>query len=127
MISEVLLAVFLVAMGAVGCWGMKRASNLVDFSLGGQDIGSWFSAFAYGTAYFFAVRSSRARASWWGFGLNALWIGLTSSMIEAYLAGHVFGHRMGIMSQNRNAMTLPKFLHEHYQIKHIKVLRTAVI
>ena len=128
MISAVLLAVFLMAMIGVGYWGMKRTTTLADFFLGGRNIGPWFSAFAYGTTYFSAVLFiGFAGKLGWGFGLNALWVALGNSFIGALLAWMVLGRRTRIMSQNLNAMTMPEFLQERYQVKHIKVLSAAVI
>lgn len=110
MYSLILLLVFLLIMIAVGVWGMRKTSTLNDFFLGGRSIGPWVSAFAYGTTYFSAVVFiGFAGKQGWGFGLNAVLIGIGNALLGAMLAWLLFAKRTRRMTQNLNTMTMPEF------------------
>lgn len=128
MASLVLLLVFLVVMVAVGVWGMRKTSTLNDFFLGGRSCGPWMSAFAYGTTYFSAVVFiGFAGKQGWGFGFNALWIGVGNAILGAMLAWFLLAKRTRRMTQNLNTMTMPEFLEARYDSEHIKMIAAVLI
>ncbi len=128
MASLVLLLVFLVVMVAVGVWGMRKTSTLNDFFLGGRSCGPWMSAFAYGTTYFSAVVFiGFAGKQGWGFGFNALWIGVGNAILGAMLAWFLLAKRTRRMTQNLNTMTMPEFLEARYGSDHIKMIAAVLI
>ena len=128
MASLVLLLVFLVVMVAVGVWGMRKTSTLNDFFLGGRSCGPWMSAFAYGTTYFSAVVFiGFAGKQGWGFGFNALWIGVGNAILGAMLAWFLLAKRTRRMTQNLNTMTMPEFLEARYGSEHIKMIAAVLI
>lgn len=128
MSAIIMLVVFLVAMVAIGVWGMKKTSSLNDFFLGGRSLGPWMTAFAYGTTYFSAVIFiGFAGRFGWGMGLNTLWIAAGNALIGAMLAWMVLGRRTRLMSQNLDAMTMPEFFQERYEGKGIKALSAGII
>jgi len=128
MYSLVLLLAFLVLMVAVGVWGMKKTTSLNDFFLGGRSLGPWMSSFAYGTTYFSAVIFiGFAGKQGWGFGLNALWIGLGNALLGALLAWLVLGKRTRRMTQKLNVMTMPEFLEARYGSQHLKMIAAVLI
>ena len=128
MASLVLLLVFLVVMVVVGVWGMRKTSTLNDFFLGGRSCGPWMSAFAYGTTYFSAVVFiGFAGKQGWGFGFNALWIGVGNAILGAMLAWFLLAKRTRRMTQNLNTMTMPEFLEARYDSDHIKMIAAVLI
>ena len=128
MASLVLLLVFLVVMVAVGVWGMRKTSTLNDFFLGGRSCGPWMSAFAYGTTYFSAVVFiGFAGKQGWGFGFNALWIGIGNAILGAMLAWLLLAKRTRRMTQNLDTMTMPEFLEARYGSDHIKMIAAILI
>ena len=56
MILKILLLVFFFAvMVAVGIYCRRSAKDVQGFVLAGRNVGSWLTAFAFGTSYFSAV------------------------------------------------------------------------
>ena len=128
MASLILLLVFLVVMVVVGIWGMRKTSTLNDFFLVGRSCGPWMSAFAYGTTYFSAVVFiGFAGKQGWGFGFNALWIGVGNAILGAMLAWFLLAKRTRRMTQNLNTMTMPEFLEARYDSDHIKMIAAVLI
>jgi SSS family solute:Na+ symporter len=128
MIGIIFLVVFLGVMTGVGIWGMRKTKTLGDFFLGGRSMGPWVSAVAYGTSYFSAVLFiGFAGAQGWQFGLNALWIALGNGIIGALGAWLVLARRTRRMTQNLDAMTMPGFLQERYEARHLKPVAATVI
>lgn len=123
-----LIVVYMVAMVAIGIWGMRRSSNLNDFFLGGRSIGPWVSALSYGTTYFSAVLFiGFAGTIGWKFGLNALWIAAGNTLIGAFLAWYVLGRRTRRMTQNLEAMTMPEFFAARYGARWMKPAAAVVV
>ncbi len=128
MYSLVLLLAFLFVMIVVGVWGMRKTSTLNDFFLGGRSCGPWMSAFAYGTTYFSAVVFiGFAGKQGWGFGFNALWIGVGNAILGATLAWILLAARTRRMTQNLDTMTMPEFLEARYDSDHIKMIAAVLI
>lgn len=126
--SLILLLAFLVVMIAVGVWGMKKTSTVGDFFLGGRTLGPWISSFAYGTTYFSAVIFiGFAGKQGWGFGFNALWIGIGNAFLGAFLAWLVLGKRTRRMTQRLNVMTMPEYLEARYGSEHLKMVAAVLI
>lgn len=128
MYSLVMLLVFLAVMICVGVWGMRKTSTLNDFFLGGRTVGPWMSAFAYGTTYFSAaVFIGFAGKQGWGFGFNALLIGVGNAVLGAMCAWLILARRTRRMTQNLNTMTMPEFLEARYNSEHIKMISAILI
>ncbi|MBO7486591.1 MAG: sodium/solute symporter [Spirochaetaceae bacterium] len=128
MASLVLLLLFLLVMICVGVWGSRRTSTLNDFFLGGRSMGAWMSAFAYGTTYFSAVVFiGFAGKQGWGFGFDALYIGVGNAILGAMLAWIFLARRTRRMTQNLDTMTMPEFLEARYDSDHIKMIAAVLI
>ena len=54
-ITIAMLAVYIVVMLGIGIYTSRKTKSVSDFVLGGRGVGSWLTAFAYGTSYFSAV------------------------------------------------------------------------
>ena len=55
LIKCILLVLFFAVTIGVGIYCRRTASDVVGFVLGGRNVGSWLTAFAFGTSYFSAV------------------------------------------------------------------------
>ena len=67
----VILALYAIMILVVGYIGMRKTKSFHDFFLGGGNVGPWFSAFSYATAYFSAVVFiGFAGKIGWGFGFS---------------------------------------------------------
>lgn len=52
LLKIVLLVVFFAVMIGVGVYCRHSASSVQGFVLGSRNVGSWLTAFAFGTSYF---------------------------------------------------------------------------
>ena len=50
-----MLMVYIAIMMGIGLYTSRKTKSVSDFVLGGRNVGSWLTAFAYGTSYFSAV------------------------------------------------------------------------
>ena len=55
LVKCILLVLFFAVMIGVGIYCRRTASDVQGFVLGGRNVGSWLTAFAFGTSYFSAV------------------------------------------------------------------------
>ena len=55
MSTIIILVVYIAIMLGIGFYASRKTSSVSDFVLGGRNVGSWLTAFAYGTSYFSAV------------------------------------------------------------------------
>ena len=55
LVKCILLILFFAVMIGVGIYCRRTASDVQGFVLGGRKVGSWLTAFAFGTSYFSAV------------------------------------------------------------------------
>jgi len=76
-----LLVLFFAVMTGVGVYCRKTASDVQGFVLGGRNVGSWLTAFAFGTSYFSAVIFvGYAGQFGWKYGIAATWIGIGNAL-----------------------------------------------
>ena len=54
LVKCILLILFFAVMIGVGIYCRRTASNVQGFVLGGRNVGSWLTAFAFGSLYQFA-------------------------------------------------------------------------
>ena len=48
----IILAIYVSIMVGIGIYTSKRTRSTEDFMLGGRSVGSWLTAFSYGTTFF---------------------------------------------------------------------------
>ncbi len=76
----------------IGIAGMRKTKSFSDFFLGGRNVGPWFTAFTYGTAYFSAVLFiGFAGKIGWGFGISGLWVAIGNTLIGTLLVWWLLG------------------------------------
>lgn len=127
MFKYLFLFFFVIVMISIGLYSRKKIQSIDVFFLGGRKMGSWISAFAYGTSYFSAVIFiGYAGSIGWTFGISAIWIGIGNSLIGSFLAWRVLARRTREITQEMNVSTMPEFFEKRYNSKNIKVV-TAII
>ena len=105
-----ILILFFAVMIGVGIYCRKTANNVQGFVLGDRKVGSWLTAFAFGTSYFSAVIFvGYAGQFGWKYGLASTWIGLGNALIGSLLAWRILGRRTRLMTQYLQSATMPDF------------------
>ena len=61
LITLIVVVVYAVVMIAIGIITSRKTKNVNDFVFGGNKIGPWMTAFAFGTAYFSAAGATAFR------------------------------------------------------------------
>lgn len=128
MSAVIILGIYLAIMVAIGIYSFKRTKNVNDFILGGRKIGSWLTAFAYGTSYFSAVIFiGYAGQFGWEYGMSAAWIGIGNAIIGSLLAWIVLGRRTRTMTTHLQSATMPDFFFKRYDSHKLKVVSSVII
>ncbi|MCR5121678.1 MAG: sodium/solute symporter [Ruminococcus sp.] len=124
----VVLILYLCLMIGIGAYYRKKNSGTADYVLGGRALGSWFTAFAYGTSYFSAVIFvGYAGKFGWNYGASATWVGIGNAVIGSLLAWLVLGKRTRLMSKHLDARTMPEFFEKRYNSKGLKLAAAIII
>ena len=115
-------------MIGVGFYCRRTASDVQGFVLGGRNVGSWLTAFAFGTSYFSAVIFvGYAGQFGWKYGLAATWIGLGNALIGSLLAWRILGRRTRLMTQHLQSATMPDFFGKRFFSKPLKVAASVIV
>ncbi len=127
-ITLIMLAVYIVVMLGIGFYTSRKTKSVSDFVLGGRNVGSWLTAFAYGTSYFSAVVFiGYAGQFGWSYGVSAAWIGIGNAILGSALAWMVLGRRTRIMSNHLNAKTMPEFFEKRFDSKSLKIASALIV
>ena len=98
------------------------------FVLGGRNVGSWLTAFAFGTSYFSAVIFvGYAGQFGWKYGLAATWIGIGNALIGSLLAWRILGRRTRLMTQHLQSATMPDFFGKRFFSDALKVAASVIV
>ncbi len=123
-----MLAVYIVVMLGIGVYTSRKTKSVNDFVLGGRGVGSWLTAFAYGTSYFSAVVFiGYAGQFGWEYGLSATWIGIGNAILGSALAWVVLGKRTRMMTKHMNAKTMPEFFEKRFGSKSLKLVAAVIV
>ena len=128
LLKIILLVLFFSVMIGVGIYSRKSASDVQGFVLGGRNVGSWLTAFAFGTSYFSAVIFvGYAGQFGWKYGLAATWIGLGNALIGSLLAWRILGRRTRLMTQYLHSATMPDFFGRRFDSNALKVAASVIV
>ena len=128
LVKCILLILFFAVMIGVGIYCRRTASNVQGFVLGGRNVGSWLTAFAFGTSYFSAVIFvGYAGQFGWKYGLSATWIGLGNALIGSLLAWRILGRRTRLMTQHLQSATMPDFFGKRFFSNPLKVAASVIV
>ncbi len=123
-----ILIIFFAVMIGVGIYCRKSAANVQGFVLGDRKVGSWLTAFAFGTSYFSAVIFvGYAGQFGWKYGLSATWIGLGNALIGSLLAWRILGRRTRLMTQYLKSATMPDFFGQRFNSEALKVAASVIV
>jgi SSS family solute:Na+ symporter/sodium/proline symporter len=123
-----ILGLFLFIMVLVGIISSRKVKTADDYVLGGRRIGSWLSAFSYGTTYFSAVIFvGYAGRFGWSFGVSATWIGIGNAVIGSLLAWLLLAERTRRISQAMQTATLAEFFRKRYDSVGLERLSAVII
>ncbi|MBP3272538.1 MAG: sodium:solute symporter [Ruminococcus sp.] len=128
MVMWIVLVLYLCLMIGIGAYYRTKNKNTSDFVLGGRTLGSWFTAFAYGTSYFSAVIFVGFAGKFgWNYGVASTWVGIGNAIIGSLIAWIVLGNRTRVMSKSIDARTMPEFFERRYQSKGLKLASAVII
>jgi len=126
-IKLLLTLLFLTITIGVGVYSRKQANSVDGFVLGGRSVGSWLSAFAFGTSYFSAVVFvGYAGQFGWKYGLSSTWIGVGNALIGSLLAWLVLGRRTKLMTQHIDSRTMPDFFGTRFKSQGLRVTASVI-
>lgn len=127
-IKILILILFFAVMIGVGIACRKSATDVKGFVLGGRNVGSWLTAFAFGTSYFSAVIFvGYAGQFGWKYGLAATWIGIGNALIGSLLAWRILGRRTRLMSQHLQSATMPDFFGQRFRTPSLRVAASIIV
>lgn len=127
-ITIIMLVIYIGIMMIIGIYTSRKTKSVSDFVLGGRNVGSWLTAFAYGTSYFSAVVFiGYAGQFGWSYGVSAAWIGIGNAVIGSAMAWMILGKRTRIMSNHLNAKTMPEFFEKRFDSKPLKIASALIV
>ena len=124
----VILAIYIATMVGIGFYTSRRTKSTEDFMLGGRSVGSWLTAFSYGTTYFSAVVFiGYAGQFGWMYGISAAWVGIGNAIIGSLIPFFLIGRRTRLMSNHFGAKTMPEFFEHRFDSKMLKTISAAIV
>ena len=124
----VILAIYIVIMVGIGFYTSRKTKSTEDFMLGGRSVGSWLTAFSYGTTYFSAVVFiGYAGQFGWMYGVSAAWVGIGNAIIGSLIPFFLIGKRTRLMSNHFGAKTMPEFFEHRFDSKALKTVSAAIV
>ena len=124
----VILAVYVIVMVSIGVYTSKRTKSTEDFLLGGRSVGSWLTAFSYGTTYFSAVVFiGYAGQFGWSYGVSATWVGIGNALIGSLIPFFLIGRRTRLMSNHLGAKTMPEYFEHRFGSKGLKTVSALIV
>lgn len=123
-----ILAIYVIVMIAIGFYTSRKTKSTNDFMLGGRNVGSWLTAFSYGTTYFSAVVFiGYAGQFGWSYGVSAAWIGVGNALLGSMLPWLILGKRTRIMTNHLGAKTMPDYFGRRFDSNALKTAAAAVV
>ena len=124
----VILAIYVAIMVGIGIYTSRRTKSTEDFMLGGRSVGSWLTAFSYGTTYFSAVVFiGYAGQFGWLYGMSAAWVGIGNAIIGSLIPFFLLGRRTRLMTNHLGAKTMPEFFEHRFDSKALKTVSAAIV
>ncbi|EWM53475.1 sodium:solute symporter family protein [Ruminococcus flavefaciens] len=124
----VILAIYVVIMVGIGLYMSRRTKSTEDFMLGGRSVGSWLTAFSYGTTYFSAVVFiGYAGQFGWMYGTSSTWVGIGNAIIGSLIPFFLIGKRTRLMSNHLGAKTMPEFFEHRFDSKGLKTAAALIV
>ena len=123
-----ILALYVLIMVSIGVYTARRTKNTNDFILGGRNVGSWLTAFSYGTTYFSAVVFiGYAGQFGWGYGISASWVGIGNAIIGSLIPFFLIGRRTRLMTNHLGAKTMPDYFGKRFDSSKLKTASALIV
>ena len=123
-----MIIIYVAIMMGIGVYTARQTRSVSDFVLGSHSVGSWLTAFAYGTSYFSAVVFiGYAGQFGWTYGVSAAWVGIGNALLGSLLAWIVLGRRTRIMTQSLGAKTMPEYFEKRWNSKGLKIAAALIV
>ncbi len=123
-----ILVVYIAVTLGIGVYTIKKTRSVTDFVLGGRSVGSWLTAFAYGTSYFSAVVFiGYAGQFGWNFGIASTWIGIGNAILGSMLPWIILGRRTRIMTKHLGAKTMPEYFELRFNSPNLKLISAVIV
>ncbi len=127
-LTILMLIVYAAAMIGIGIYASRKTKSVTDFVLGGQKVGPWLTAFAYGTSYFSAVVFiGYAGQFGWSYGISATWVGVGNAVLGSALAWILLGKRTRLMTKHLGSKTMPEFFEGRFGSGSLKTASAMII
>ncbi len=111
-----------------GIYSRKHATSVDGYVLGGDGVGPWLTAFAYGTSYFSAVIFvGYAGQFGWNFGLASDMDGDWKCDYRSLACMGCIWKTYTYMTQHVNSKTMPDFFGKRYGSKALKVTASVIV
>ncbi|MDE7099166.1 MAG: sodium:solute symporter [Ruminococcus sp.] len=124
----VILAIYVAMMVGIGFYTSKRTKSTNDFMLGGRSVGSWLTAFSYGTTYFSAVVFiGYAGQFGWSYGVSATWVGIGNAIIGSLIPFFLLGRRTRLMTNHLGAKTMPEYFERRFDSQSLKTASALIV
>lgn len=124
----IILGVYVAVMVGIGFYTSKRTKSTNDFMLGGRNVGSWLTAFSYGTTYFSAVVFiGYAGQFGWSYGISATWVGIGNAVIGSLIPFFLIGRRTRLMTKHLGAKTMPEYFEKRFDSKALKTAAALLV
>lgn len=124
----VILAIYVIVMVGIGFYTSKRTKSTNDFILGGRNVGSWLTAFSYGTTYFSAVVFiGYAGQFGWSYGISATWVGIGNAVIGSLIPFFLIGRRTRLMTNHIGAKTMPEYFEKRFDSQSLKTAAALIV
>lgn len=124
----IILAAYVMMMVGIGFYTSKRTKSTNDFMLGGRNVGSWLTAFSYGTTYFSAVVFiGYAGQFGWSYGVSATWVGIGNAIIGSLIPFFLIGRRTRLMTNHLGAKTMPEYFEHRFDSKSLKTASALIV
>ena len=128
LLKIIILVLFFAIMIGVGMYCRKSTGNVLGFVLGDRKVGSWLTAFAFGTSYFSAVIFvGYAGQFGWKYGIASTWIGIGNAFIGSLLAWRILGRRTRLMTQLLRSATMPDFFGQRFGSSLLKIAASVIV
>ena len=123
-----ILFIYVAIMVSIGIYTSRRTKSAADFMLGGRSVGSWLTAFSYGTTYFSAVVFiGYAGQFGWIYGTSASWVGIGNAVIGSLIPFFLLGRRTRLMTNHIGAKTMPEFFEHRFDSKTLKTASALIV
>lgn len=124
----IILVLYVATMVGIGFYTSRKTKSAEDFMLGGRSVGSWLTAFSYGTTYFSAVVFiGYAGQFGWMYGISAAWVGIGNAIIGSLIPFFLIGRRTRLMSNHLGAKTMPDYFEQRFGSRNLKTVAAVIV